>query len=129
MKYNDLSLGQIEAIVNKLGGMEGVQNFLSEKIVVKPVVKIYRLKVHYVYQNWSNKHEIILVYKTHEDPRKINSDVLKSRLWCYKGMHSGNMCDNLIIDKVEEIKESEIHDSDLVLEYIISRIPVTTLKE
>ncbi len=28
MKYNDLTLGQIEAIVNKLGGMEGVQSFL-----------------------------------------------------------------------------------------------------
>lgn len=31
MKYNDLTLGQIEAIVNKLGGMDGVKNFLSGK--------------------------------------------------------------------------------------------------
>ena len=29
MKYGELNLGQIEAIVNKLGGMEGVQRFLS----------------------------------------------------------------------------------------------------
>lgn len=35
MKYNDLSLGQVEAIVNKLGGMEGVKNFLSGKIAIK----------------------------------------------------------------------------------------------
>lgn len=34
MKYPRLDLGQIEAIVNKLGGMEGVQKFLAEEIVV-----------------------------------------------------------------------------------------------
>jgi len=35
MKYNNLDLGTIEAIVNKLGGMEGVKRFLSGGIVVK----------------------------------------------------------------------------------------------
>ncbi|TSC96796.1 MAG: Uncharacterized protein Athens071426_533 [Parcubacteria group bacterium Athens0714_26] len=34
MKYGELNLGQIEAIVNKLGGMEGVQQFLSGTLVV-----------------------------------------------------------------------------------------------
>lgn len=29
MKYGTLNLGQIEAVVNKLGGMEGVQRFLA----------------------------------------------------------------------------------------------------
>ncbi len=29
MKYSELNLGQIEAIVNKLGGMDGVQRFLA----------------------------------------------------------------------------------------------------
>lgn len=29
MKYNELTLGQVEAIVNKLGGMDGVRRFLS----------------------------------------------------------------------------------------------------
>lgn len=43
MKYNDLNQGQIEAVVNKLGGMEGVKNFLSGKmIVVKPIFKIWK---------------------------------------------------------------------------------------
>ncbi|NVN96968.1 hypothetical protein HXX01_01925 [Candidatus Nomurabacteria bacterium] len=32
MKYNKLDLGTIEALVNKLGGMEGVNKFLSNKI-------------------------------------------------------------------------------------------------
>jgi len=40
MKYNDLDLGQIEAVVNKLGGMEGVNLFLSGKTSVKPISNI-----------------------------------------------------------------------------------------
>lgn len=32
MKYNELNWGTMEAIVNKLGGMEGVNDFLSGKI-------------------------------------------------------------------------------------------------
>lgn len=35
MKYGELTLGQVEAIVNKLGGMEGVKRFLSGKMVIK----------------------------------------------------------------------------------------------
>ncbi|MCX6786409.1 MAG: hypothetical protein NTU85_01140 [Candidatus Kaiserbacteria bacterium] len=37
MKYGELNLGQVEAIVNKLGGMEGVQRFLAgnSEVVVK----------------------------------------------------------------------------------------------
>jgi hypothetical protein len=35
MKYGKFTLGQIEAILNKLGGEEGVQRFLSGELVVK----------------------------------------------------------------------------------------------
>ncbi|MDP3991183.1 MAG: hypothetical protein Q8P63_02720 [Candidatus Nealsonbacteria bacterium] len=35
MKYGELNLGQVEAMVNKLGGMEGVRRFLAEELVVK----------------------------------------------------------------------------------------------
>jgi len=34
MKYNDFTLGQVEAVFNKLGGTEGVANFLSGKTMV-----------------------------------------------------------------------------------------------
>jgi len=37
MKYNDLSFGQAEAAFNKLGGMEGVMDFLSGKTIVVKV--------------------------------------------------------------------------------------------
>lgn len=45
MKYGELNLGQVEAIVNKLGGMEGVQRFLSGLVVVvASVLRINRKK-------------------------------------------------------------------------------------
>lgn len=34
MKYGELNLGQVEAVVNKLGGMEGVQRFLRGELSV-----------------------------------------------------------------------------------------------
>jgi hypothetical protein len=38
MKYSDITLGKIEAVINKLGGMEGVEKFLSGDLsVCKPV--------------------------------------------------------------------------------------------
>jgi len=35
MKYDELNLGQVEAVVNKLGGMEGVKRFLSGETVIQ----------------------------------------------------------------------------------------------
>lgn len=40
MKYGELTLGQVEALVNKLGGMEGVQRFLSDKLLVSATTKV-----------------------------------------------------------------------------------------
>ena len=37
MKYGKLNLEQVEAVVNKLGGMEGVERFLSGETVIKEV--------------------------------------------------------------------------------------------
>ncbi|MBU3942394.1 hypothetical protein KKA24_00245, partial [Patescibacteria group bacterium] len=37
MKYGELNLGQIEAIVNRLGWMDGVRRFLSDELEVKEV--------------------------------------------------------------------------------------------
>ncbi|MFA4999607.1 MAG: hypothetical protein WC519_02700 [Parcubacteria group bacterium] len=34
MKYSELTLGTVEAVVNKLGGMEGVQAFLRDELVL-----------------------------------------------------------------------------------------------
>jgi len=41
MKYGELTLGQIEALVNKVGGMDGVQDILSGlSVVVKKSVAV-----------------------------------------------------------------------------------------
>ena len=42
MKYNELNLGQIEALVNKLGGMEGVQRFLSGELIVSAAAQVWK---------------------------------------------------------------------------------------
>lgn len=47
MKYGELTLGQIEAIVNKLGGMDGVRRFLSGEIVVSSIASIFTILVDY----------------------------------------------------------------------------------
>jgi len=35
MKYSELNLGQVEAVVNKLGGIEGVKRFLSGETIIQ----------------------------------------------------------------------------------------------
>jgi hypothetical protein len=39
MKYGHVNLGQIEAIINKLGGSEGMEQFLAGNLTIKPVAK------------------------------------------------------------------------------------------
>lgn len=39
MKYGDLTLGQVEAVVNKLGGMDGVGRFLRGEIVMSESIR------------------------------------------------------------------------------------------
>ena len=66
MKYNDWTLGQVEAVFNKLGGDDGVRRFLSGELVVKPVAR-----------NWSTWKTIRLGtngLKTADDFRKFLKD-------------------------------------------------------
>jgi len=43
MKYGELTLGQIEAIVNKLGGMEGAHRFLSGELEVNEAGRQFKV--------------------------------------------------------------------------------------
>lgn len=54
MKYGELNLDQIEAIVDKLGGMEGVQLFLADNsevveknLAISAISEVFRLTVDY----------------------------------------------------------------------------------
>lgn len=42
MKYGELTLGQVEAVVNKLGGMEGIQRLLSGELVISATAKVWQ---------------------------------------------------------------------------------------
>jgi hypothetical protein len=42
MKYSDLDLGTIEAIMNRLGGMEGAKRFLRGELVISELVRKWR---------------------------------------------------------------------------------------
>lgn len=41
MKYSTMEWGQMEAVVNKLGGMDGVSRFLAGELVVKVAEKVF----------------------------------------------------------------------------------------
>lgn len=43
MKYNDWTLGQVEAVFNKLGGDDGIRRFLAGELVVKPVQSEFKV--------------------------------------------------------------------------------------
>lgn len=45
MKYGHISLGQIEAMINKLGGTNGMNQLLADQVIVKPVAKPQEFKV------------------------------------------------------------------------------------
>jgi len=42
MKYGELTLGQVEAVVNKLGGMEGVKRFLVGEMVISEAERKFK---------------------------------------------------------------------------------------
>lgn len=42
MKYNNVDLGQIEAVINKLGGMLGLADFLSNRTKIVPNFKVWK---------------------------------------------------------------------------------------
>ncbi len=52
MKYGKLTMGQIEAIVNKLGGMDGVQRLLSGETILTTTVKS-NFKFDKTKSNWT----------------------------------------------------------------------------
>lgn len=49
MKYGDLNLGQIEAVVNKLGGMDGLSKFLRGELIVSEPIQRWRERDGVIY--------------------------------------------------------------------------------
>ena len=49
MKYGELNLGQIEAVINKLGGMDGVNRFLRGELSVSEPTRSWREEDSVIY--------------------------------------------------------------------------------
>ena len=43
MKYGNVTIGQVEAIINKLGGEDGMKRFLSGELVVKEIERKFKI--------------------------------------------------------------------------------------
>lgn len=91
MKYANINLGTIEAIINKLGGEEGVKKFLSGELVVstaKPVWKTVKLGT----------------YKTPDEYREaLKSAGMSIGVWGDDWIDGGNYVLNGIACSKEEI--------------------------
>jgi hypothetical protein len=92
MKYNDFSLGQIEAVFNKLGGIHGIHRFLRGDTIVqaKPrEFKIWRSIKVGNYQQDSLIDEVIFGGKFEQTENlPINKDVYGINRLCIEMLHS-----------------------------------------
>jgi len=43
MKYGEVTIGQVEAVINKLGGMEGLRRFLADELMVKEAERQFQI--------------------------------------------------------------------------------------
>ena len=51
MKYNSVTFGQMEAVINKLGGLEGMEKFLQGKLIVSEYARAWREQDGVIYFN------------------------------------------------------------------------------
>ncbi|MDP2705243.1 MAG: hypothetical protein U1D31_02785 [Patescibacteria group bacterium] len=57
MKYSNLDLGTIEAVINKLGGIEGVKQFLSGELTVSKPDSNWREKDDFIFFSTLTLHD------------------------------------------------------------------------
>ena len=43
MKYGNVTMGQMEAVINKLGGEDGMKRFLSGELVVREIERKFKI--------------------------------------------------------------------------------------
>ena len=95
MKYGNVTMGQVEAVINKLGGEDGMKRFLSGELVVKEIERKFNV--------WKTIN-LGTGLKTTDDFRKA----LKGR-----GFNIGNWADD-ILGKPAFTAAAEATEVDLV---------------
>ena len=122
IKYSELNLGQIEAAVNKLGGMDGLMRFLADELVVAerqpkfapkaepPLDTIIRVdrSVRSVYPEWVKK----VMHPVLEGTGPAEYDLAKVEQWFHDEQKKGVVVGNRIY---EHLKSNKMLDSCLGL--------------
>jgi hypothetical protein len=109
MKYGELNLGQIEALVNKLGGMEGVNRFLSGNAEV--VVKNHIIDCDagpFCPEGWTVEH--------HNKSGKLTWDASKVTLYLSDGQKNGKVLEGNKLRK--ELADKPVLNAN-VLQYLL----------
>jgi hypothetical protein len=111
IKYSKLNLGQIEAAVNKLGGMDGLKRFLADELVVAerqpkfapkaelPLNTIIRVdrSIRPVYPEWVKK----VMHPELEDTGPAEYDLAKVEQWLHDEQKKGVMVGNRIYEHLK----------------------------
>lgn len=109
MKYGELNLGQVEAIVNKLGGMNGVQRFLSGEIVVKITEHIIDCDTDpFVPKGWT--------VESHTKGGQLVFDPVKVKLYLSPNQQSGHYIEGNKLRK--ELANEPVLNAN-VLDYLL----------
>ena len=94
MKYGNVTMGQVEAVINKLGGEDGMKRFLSGELVVKEIERKFNV--------WKTIN--LGTGKNADDFRKVLKD---------RGFNIGNWADD-ILGKPAFTAATEATEIDLV---------------
>jgi len=100
MKYGELNLGQIEGLVNKLGGMDGVASLLADEMVVTrkevkvtppepevvldPIIRVDR-SIRPSYPDWMEK----VMHPELESVGPAEYDISAVEQWLHDGQQDG----------------------------------------
>ena len=110
MKYNELTFGQMEAIVNKLGGMEGVKGLLSGNMELKVINHIIDCSTPPLipYDGWK--------VEEHVTGKSFTWDPTKVRLHLSKNQMDGKTIEGNKLSK--ELKDLPVMNAN-VLDYLL----------
>lgn len=97
MKYGHVELGQIEAMINKLGGLEGMKQFLAGNLTVKPVAKPQEFAV------WQT-----IQIGTHKDKKSLLKTLEKEELF-------HNFYPKHVVEDESFTVENTVREIDLVI--------------
>jgi hypothetical protein len=109
MKYGTLDLGRIEAIVNKLGGMEGVEKFLRGEVEVRVTKHLINCSTDpFIPNNWA--------VEEHQEGGMLEWNPTSITLYLSEAQKQGQIVGN---ELREELKDKTVLNAN-VLDYLLA---------